>query len=778
MNLVISYYSPVEYYGGTLIKVPIYTEKQKRVISDLFINKGYDLEYRANEIDSYKYIFKKSYRTVEITNEHVFIFPKLKQEDSVQISKDLYKISALKEHVYFETSMEDFYNSKNALLVGNYRSASSSLYYCLHKAITSFLYTYLNDIDSDVHDIGEIEVEHFTERKLFNNPNDLITKLNALDKDNVIENISFLKGNSPQRYNPFNILGLFSEKIGYSEELNLVADHFLNLLHDYLQSEHLAYNYDRKLKEKLLKWIDVYKVSDEINKNVIFLNCIAARLYWLRQAADYHFDFKILINPKEFILIYQAIEHIFNRLQFMNKFGSVINSFDIPPIINILKLISEDKNKSFIEYLGIISPNDFPWEIKTKSIASYSLLIIASEFKASDLFQSFISKPEFVCVFDELYYNDSNPIYCLKYMNYIITFNDYGQMKIDVISDDNSFTEISYLLSHSKVIEKKILKVVLENYHCKVIVSEPNLIYGKKQIGDIDKITKHLFDLNSVIVEYFKDVYNYIVSNVQLEIVEVINELTCVKYILRKGNVVIRIIMVPFKECCNSVDSYRFNGASLTAEEISRIMDVDGVIALYTKIFVINPKAEEYFKLYSRIIRSVQMNNEIFYKHSGKMHFLDEVVTVEENEFKNKNYNHIINNNEFIDGISILINNDIHDNIMTGDECDYKYLRGLIDELLKWGCTTKLYLLATKGMLYFNEGNIEKGIYYYLEAIKLKPKHDDLVQKYYLEYGKALFKSGDVELAKKMWEHGLEIVSSRFTNEITKVMEKINNNLE
>lgn len=303
---------------------------------------------QKNSTNSIKLITTKDNKncSIELTHEYISFFPILDENEKEHIRKRIYKHVAKKAQVYFQTSKQNLLFAINSLLADDLRSSASLLYYSIHKYVNGELYNYLNKkLDLEDHEIDIKEIEHFTS----SNFNTFVLNYERLNTD--INNYSDLFKNKNKIIDPFYLI-----KVVFYENINHLITRlqpFAEFISVYLfntqygddifltrMNDELTEFYKKRKSKSPLKQENEVKagiayalkksIEDSENKTVWLFYTLLLRLYWLRQTADYEFDFDVKTSLREMSIILSSVRDIIeSQLRDLNSDQNQLNNTDI-----------------------------------------------------------------------------------------------------------------------------------------------------------------------------------------------------------------------------------------------------------------------------------------------------------------------------------------------------------------------------------------------------------------------------------------------------------------
>ncbi|MFC9416952.1 hypothetical protein ACIG6B_20765 [Bacillus mobilis] len=275
--------------------------------------------------ESIKLVDPVNKKGMEISESFISFFPVLRKTDAEKVRERIYKHIAKKSEVYYSTSRESMELSITSLLAEDIRSCASLLYYSLHKFINGAMYSYLNNnLDLEDYEIGLAEVEHFTSANFYSF-SQYKNEDTEIDEENYKSKFC-IKNNSAD---PFLLMQYIT--IGELSELEVCLLSYIK----YVSNNLFGQQYDdvqfkkyltTHITDFLLKKKERKKVSQEEevrasiafalektlhgeeNKFLWMLYVLSLRLYWLRQTADYEFDFEVKTSVREMSILLFSVK--------------------------------------------------------------------------------------------------------------------------------------------------------------------------------------------------------------------------------------------------------------------------------------------------------------------------------------------------------------------------------------------------------------------------------------------------------------------------------------
>lgn len=285
---------------------------------------------------SIKLINPDTKKGIEISDKFISFFPELTKINAEKVRERIYKHIAKKSEVYYSTANESLELSITSLLAEDIRSCASLLYYSLHKFINGSMYSFLNkNLELEDYKIEIDEVEHFTSAnfvvfsKSKKNKKTDITAKNYKEKLCIKKNSAdpfilmqyVLKDEAEELemylypYTKYISSNLFSKQYddpGFSKYLNeLIAEFFKK------KEKKEKISQEEEVKIAIAYAIEKSLKQSE-NKIVWMLYALSLRLYWLRQTADYEFDFEVKTSVREMSILLSAVK-AFLTIQLKNE---------------------------------------------------------------------------------------------------------------------------------------------------------------------------------------------------------------------------------------------------------------------------------------------------------------------------------------------------------------------------------------------------------------------------------------------------------------------------
>ncbi|WP_231594051.1 hypothetical protein [Cytobacillus firmus] len=288
---------------------------------------------------SMKLINKEDKSVIEICNDYISFFPPLSDSEAESVRKRIYKHIAKRSEVYLSTSWENLELSVASLLTDDLRTSASLLYYSLHKFINGKMYSFFNQkLHLEDHEINFKEIEHFTSANFYLFVNRLEKSQEPLTKDNY-EQVLFINRN--KCIDPFM---LFQSTVS-EEQLADCSKHFNSYI-DYLCLALFEKQYsDHELKKQLKDVVEDFiqkkeskekttqeeevtaaiafaidkSIDETANQPLWMFYALTLRLYWLRQTADYEFDFEVKTSIREMSILASSMKYFLENQLINNR---------------------------------------------------------------------------------------------------------------------------------------------------------------------------------------------------------------------------------------------------------------------------------------------------------------------------------------------------------------------------------------------------------------------------------------------------------------------------
>lgn len=358
------------------------------MISQLFNEFNESDTQISRSFSGVKLINKEKMKSIEITKEFISFFPPLDDSLKEQFRKRIYQHVAKRSEVYSSTSKENFELSISSLLSDDLRSCASLLYYSLHKFISGEMYRFFNDrLSLHDHKVYIREVEHFTSSNFYEFTKIHNTEIVPINSENYLNLLCVRKD---RRVDPFLLcrhvlndrientdtaLFAFIEYISESllninyrsDEIVALLDQELNLFYKKKKSKNKISQEDEAQAAITYAIRESFKPNNE--QKLWLLYALFIRLYWLRQTADYEFDFDVKTSLREISIILSVIDSLLSYHQGIDENLIQINSKHVSDVVkeeNKNEENSRSRTYSDIDIKFYKVENKFPQEINFK----------------------------------------------------------------------------------------------------------------------------------------------------------------------------------------------------------------------------------------------------------------------------------------------------------------------------------------------------------------------------------------------------------------------------
>lgn len=285
-----------------------------------------DYEIHINEeLLFIKLINKKGSGAIEINDNFISFYPELDDVEAEKVRSRIYKLVAKKSEVYLRTSGNNIELAIISLLKNDLRGTASLLYYSLHKSINGFMYHYFNEkLELDDYVIDVDEVAHFTSALYYKTSKDTEFSLESnLNSENYLE---ILCNNRNKSVNPYLILIYILNDKFEKKDLIKYMNYLVNKLFEYETDPVILVPKLEKFKTDFFKAHNKRETNQKYEVKAAIADCIiryhksesnninfliyvfAIRLYWLRQTADYDFDFEVETSIREISLLTNIVK--------------------------------------------------------------------------------------------------------------------------------------------------------------------------------------------------------------------------------------------------------------------------------------------------------------------------------------------------------------------------------------------------------------------------------------------------------------------------------------
>lgn len=698
---------------------------------------------------NYKFINIPEKTSIEITPNYISFFPKDKFDGQrvEDLREKIYKVVALKTEVYLKTAKDNYQLSLVSLLSGDLRSSANLLYYSFHKFYSSSMYSYFNVEGNLTDDMIEIEeLRHFgsklyeREKSIYNSINE-VNEINYIDvlskKINPFKLTRIIFDDSNSNYFKENLLNyakyLTSKRWNINLEDNDMVDQ-INMALATLREENSDYHTD---KQMLCALLEVF--NNQHNASYYLLDFIGLRLYWLRQTADYDYDFEVKTSVRELCIIADCIEII------LDNYNWTPRNFRSLTIKDTNKDTNKDTTPStLINYYSAKTSflKEINFEIED-AITYITALHLEYNFK-KDLIINALNLSDYARNEGEYFaiYTETK-----KDNEFYVHLNSDGRWYCWLDSsffslDTNSFLYAEFELFFEKLVNT-IKKVFGQDIEFKLKASHTDFL----RIENSSKYTS-LISMQEKIDAEIKE-----------------KEIEISKLIATKYNCEFKNNQLQFNTCSLNINLVLFNNQM--ASFVTK-----GFNDLFNKIlFDDNNLSEEVITINLCLINESEYDYESL---EGIINFLqDEFYSNFKEPFKEgnlslcknilinyNNFEQIIDNeildNEIVEKISSSLNNLIYSKMKEDDySLNYKYIL----ETISHSSFDKNFYWATLGMWYFRNPDLPLyevfyyGSLFYEKALDLNPEHKDLIQyNYYYELGNCCLNCGFNFAAKSFFE--------------------------
>ncbi|WP_339269843.1 hypothetical protein MKY19_08415 [Paenibacillus sp. FSL R5-0744] len=744
---------------------------------------------------------------LEISDNLITFFPQLSAEIAELNKKRIYKLIAQRSEIYISNSIEKIELSTSRLLGKDLRATVSLLYYSFHNFTTGKMYQFLSEKNGvDEYNVTFNEVDHFTSQLFFN---DIFKKnfslpifiTDEINKENYTNNLC--TGRNKNSANPFKIVPLVLLNIDPS------ISGYLNSYINYLYKELFGEKFSTDNIDTLENFINsslknrtkdkAYKQELEVKASIAFayksfiettaMNeritwsffIIALRLYWLRQTADYDYDFEIKTSTREISLLLNAIQQYYKLCEFTSfaKKEEIIID-DIESKKNLQNPISQQspinqhtvtiektyfqsdikellnsENNSYLFMTALHLDSDFCYDDIISSINFTHSITNRAEYYIYELLDPLpvnvnvkldndgrwtlwvnkdsakhqvLSENDLIVVFDRFcdqifnnYREYGNPKYipqlCVSYPKYTIRAETHDSLKIETI-----YKMSNSIMDRNAWIIKSLLSDINEKF--KLTIKFPNLvidqykIYFRVNFGFESTLLNLPFSMQ-INSEAFKGNSNTFILNFHVDIDDE-------KSPRHEGFELMEI----FKNISNLNENDLYNLLT-ESDDLSKAFDVAGVIEIEPNSLNSYLKGD---------------NHQLFYSFT---------------EYLNSVSHTLIVNNSFDASMKFL------EICLSYDKCDS-------------------FAYATKGLWYFRNTDMDveiceqQGKYYYEMALdKVNTDHPDseidLRQRYYYELALFYFiRNVDYEMYMKYYNDGVNLGEHYSYNDLLLLNETFN----
>lgn len=282
-------------------------------------------EFRQEKSGGAKFINYKSKKAIEINRNFISFSPILNIDEKESVRKRIYKHVAKKSEVYTKNSFENMDLAKSSLLTEELRSCASLLYYSFHKFFNGRLYRFLNERGIEDHQIIIDEMEHYTSAIFYKFNEKWIPEVEDVTIENYLEVLCTTK---KLAVNPYVLKKYFFNES--SELLNYIEPYIVFLIKKLTNKDIYEKSIYKEFKEELnifskkakkdrtqemevkaaISQCIVNSIDNPEDKLLWYIYIVSLRLYWLRQTADYDFDFEVNTSVREMSLLVNVVNNI------------------------------------------------------------------------------------------------------------------------------------------------------------------------------------------------------------------------------------------------------------------------------------------------------------------------------------------------------------------------------------------------------------------------------------------------------------------------------------
>ncbi|SEN89196.1 hypothetical protein SAMN05192533_12530 [Mesobacillus persicus] len=481
---------------------------------------------------SIKLVNEEKLKSLEITKRYISFYPPINEDGELElIKKRVYKIVSRRASVYDNTSKENLELSICSLISGELRTSASLLYYSLHKFFNGKMYHYFNDVlKIDDNDVSVKELGHFTSAIYYKfiSENSLNT---AINRENYRDNLCINKSGT---VDPFKILNyicdfdndLMDEILPYVLFLskNLFDLHALNeqtleyclkKVESFRELKKEEQTQELQVEAAIADALAKYIEEDTPKKKVKYLIIVLTlRLYWLRQTADYDFDFEVKTSTREMSFLLASTRAVFLRLnnEKKQKGERLSEKEDQEELIEDSVSGELDVNLDFYQTRAT-----FPKEIKSKTNYHTFLSAVHLDYNFDkDLIINILNLTDRVTNEGNLFvYKNENP--ASKPLNIFI--NDDGRWTVWLTNEskDNLLISTDIVSNFKEFIHmlKKNFKIFTDNVYEPILISSlPIYSESYKQINSstlfnmgqslLNRVNKIKMETVEKIADYFR----------------------------------------------------------------------------------------------------------------------------------------------------------------------------------------------------------------------------------------------------------------------------------
>lgn len=705
----------------------------KRLVYEFFPDAVFD-NIDENLKTTYKHIDSIKKTSIEITRSYISFFPEITGNQKIeQLRERIYRIVAKKNEVYHQTALDNLELALSSILSGNLRSTANLLYYSLHKFFSGLMYSFLNsELELSDEEIKIQELNHFGSRKFMNNLKIVTNGLKEINSSNYLEILN-------SRTNPFTL----SRYIFKQHHLESIEHNFAQYLNFYLLTkcnisiedpdilakiDLLISNYSSLQKQSDFDEVDLaiitaankYLENQYDDEGFIYLvDLLAIRLYWLRQTADYDYDFEVKTSIRELSIISACIKSLFEACE------------------------SNDKDP-FETFLSSLNPVDISESTETEELISIKNYSVDISFPENIKFSSKYSKVYLTAVHLEPYFNRENIFSTMNLMDgvenhgkyfkvlgrtnkekdYYLHLNSDGRWYIWIDNPYDKFEVELYLINSFNnfiiTLDQKYQSIFFNKLKCEIISS--NIQYENTEYYD-----NKLFKL------YYNQKY---LRNEVLNIEESISRLLAQLFNVKYNSKV--IIFPNFNVICNLVLEEDISSNPILSNILDSIINKIEYNFDTSGILFFNIYLNDFYNN----INPAQLNNLIDLLNEQIAIYLEKNFQISENKFQSTavvtnidELEHSISNNqinvEFEQRFYRLLNNYIYQQLKSNVFKDS--FKSILEDITL-NTSSNNYYQATLGMWYFRnkdlsvQERLQVGSNLYSQAKKSAPNFHDLLE--------------------------------------------------
>jgi hypothetical protein len=698
---------------------------------------------------------------LEISNNFISFFPELTPEDAEKNYKIIYKLVAQRSEIYLNNSKEKIELATQLLLGNDLRACISLLYYSLHNFVTGKMYQYLNEtLQIDEHNVSLQEVDHFTSQLFFNEmfkPNLNIDELLNFELTSNNYHAHFGGSKNKLSANPFKILPIILK----IQDKNILTHFryclelmFRDLYHSEFSYENISIldeeinsAINNKIKDRAIKqeqevrgsiayafkkYLDSSTEGDKISWSIYIM---ALRLYWLRQNADYDYDFAVKTSTHEISLLLNSIQYIIkNYINQTITEGNKELSADLKASSQIDSVNNSTKENSLssdtFTYFEADLEQLYKHDLSNDAYVYMTAIHLDGEFDFPKIIRTLNFSSDMTNRFDHYIYEIAKPFP----LSVKIKLNKDGRWIIWLTENSKKYQFITQ--NDLKIIFEKFCVSLWKNYNSMNIGK-----YSPKLLVSYPKFSNSSKTADSLMIESIHSLSHSLVDKaawITSILMHEIADLLKVKYEFPI------IQLDKLKIYCRL--NYDIDNLALGIPTFTKIneMCTQGKSDLLVFNLIVSSGEDrpyndgiKLYKIYSALTEdsSGEKNNAEFRLGFGRSGCIELKAEVLQQAFNDDNYS------QFFRIFTTFINNIAYDMI---EHEQYDQAKYLIEKCLLYeNCDS--YCYATYGMLYLRDKNIEDldfsletGKKNYTEAIeRAKDDHQDTIdsleQKYHYE---------------------------------------------